>query len=178
MKPTGRERILDIGSGLAQLTRTMARATRNGPTVVGVERDAAQIREALRQAEQAGESDIIELREGDATDLPLAPDEWGSFDVVHSRFLLEHLSDPLVAVNQMASAARIGGRVILQDDDHDVMRFWPPLDDLSTVWHAYARVRVARNGRLYRAQASAASPPSRARSHLHNLVVLRGVCRQ
>ncbi len=144
MKLNGQERILDVGSGLAQFTRSMARATPNGPTVIGVERDAAQVKEAHRQAEKDGESDIIELRQGDATSLPLSNDEWGSFDVVHSRFLLEHLPGPLAAVKQMARAVKSGGRVILQDDDHDVMRLWPPLNDLSTVCDAYARAYQSR----------------------------------
>ncbi len=139
MKLNGHERILDVGSGLAQFTRSMARATPDGPPVVGIERDAHQLEEAHRLAEQDGESDTIELRQGDATSLPLSTEEWATFDIVHSRFLLEHLPNPLAAVQQMARAVKPDGRVILQDDDHDVMRFWPPLDELSRAWHAYAQ---------------------------------------
>src|SRR5215470_7713077 len=90
------ERVLDVGAGLGQLTRAMARRT--SVPVVGVERSAEQIAEGLRQARAAGEENLIDLRRGVAEKLPLADDEWGSFDVSHARFLLEHVRDPLVVV--------------------------------------------------------------------------------
>src|SRR5688572_30181111 len=65
----GGERILDIGSGLGQLSRAMARVS--GVRVVGVERSADQIAEAERQAAQAGEVTLAEFRRGDALHLPL-----------------------------------------------------------------------------------------------------------
>lgn len=133
----GDERILDVGSGLAQLTRAMARAVPDG-RVIGVERDEAQRAEALRQAEAAGEGDLVELRAGDATALPLSADERGSFDVVHTRFLLEHVPRPGEVVTEMVRAARPGGRIILEDDDHDIMRIWPEAPALDRLWRAYA----------------------------------------
>ena len=39
------------------------------------------------------ESALVEFRQGDVYDLPLSKHEWGHFDVVHSRFLLEHVPD-------------------------------------------------------------------------------------
>lgn len=84
----GGERVLDVGSGLAQLTRAMGRLA--GPTgrVVGIERSTIQIAEAKRQAAFAGEENLVELRQGDALNLPLRDGEWGTFDVAHTRFLL------------------------------------------------------------------------------------------
>jgi SAM-dependent methyltransferase len=70
-------------------------------------------------------------------DLPLAADEWGSFDVVHARFVLEHVAEPAAVVRSMVHAARRGGRVILQDDDHDVLRMWPELPGVQELWSAY-----------------------------------------
>src|SRR5919204_6304834 len=84
----GGERVLDVGAGLGQLSRAMARAT--GSRVVAVERSPEQRAEALRQARAAGEEGLVELRAGDARELPLTRAEWGSFDVAHTRFLLEH----------------------------------------------------------------------------------------
>lgn len=133
------ERVLDMGCGLAQLTRMMAREVGDGGAVVGIERDPRQLAEARRQAEESGEGALIDLREGDAYDPPLVDEEWGSFDVVHSRFVLEHLTRPQEAANIMARAAKPGGRIILQDDDHDVIRFSPGIPSFERVWHAYAR---------------------------------------
>jgi len=135
----GGESILDVGSGIAQLTRAMARAAGLGARVLGIERDADQLAEARRQACAAQEEDLVELRHGDALDLPLRDDEWGTFDVAHTRFLLEHVSDPLAVVRAMVRAVRPGGRIVLADDDHDILRIWPEPPGLLPVWNAYIR---------------------------------------
>ncbi|HWC65548.1 MAG TPA: methyltransferase domain-containing protein [Thermoanaerobaculia bacterium] len=133
----GGERILDVGSGLGQLTRAMGKAT--GRRVVGVERSAEQRETAERLAREAGESDFGEFRDGRAEELPLARSEWGAFDLVHARFVLEHVRDPLAAVRQMVRAVRPGGRIVLEDDDHDLLRLWPEPEGVSDVWRAYMR---------------------------------------
>jgi len=133
----GGERILDVGCGLGQFTRAMARAAGPSGKVVGVERSAEQISKSIQYASEDGESHLIEIRQGDAKELPLAENEWGSFDVVHTRFLLEHLPDPLSVVRQMVRAARSGGRVVLADDDHDVLRLSPEPEGFRSLWSAY-----------------------------------------
>jgi SAM-dependent methyltransferase len=105
--------------------------------VVGVERDAAQIAEARRLA--AGDDIRVEIREGNAYELPLADAEWGSFDVAHARFLLEHLPDPLPVVRAMLRAVKPGGRVVLVDDDHEVLRLTPEPPGFGPLWRAYTR---------------------------------------
>src|SRR5207248_2834142 len=135
----GGERLLDVGSGLGQLTRAMARAAGPGCRVVGVEGDPRQLAEARRLAGEAGDESFVEFRPGDALALPLAADEWGTFDVAHARFLLEHVRDPLGVVRAMVRAVRPGGRVVLEDDDHDVLRLWPEPPGFWPVWRAYVR---------------------------------------
>jgi SAM-dependent methyltransferase len=139
LKLKGGEAVLDVGSGLAQLTRAMARAAGPGGRVIGIERDADQLAEARRQACADGEGDVVELRQGDALDLPLRAEEWGTFDVAHTRFLLEHVADPLAVVRGMVRAVRAGGRVVLADDDHDVLRLWPEPPGVMSLWNAYIR---------------------------------------
>src|SRR5262245_37525238 len=92
---TGAEAVLDVGSGLGQFTRDMARVARTASVarpgrVLGIERDKKQLAEARRQAQVAGESELVEWRSGDALNLPLTRCEWGKFDVAHTRFVLEH----------------------------------------------------------------------------------------
>lgn len=137
MAPRSGERVLDVGSGLGQLTRLMARAT--GLRVIGIERSADQIAEAQRQASAAGEDGLIELRRGDALELPLAAGEWGSFDVAHARFVLEHVPDPLAVVRQMLRALKPGGRLVLEDDDHEVLRLYPEPRGFAELWNTYMR---------------------------------------
>ena len=136
---TGGEAVLDVGSGLGQFTRDMARAVAPDGRVIGVEQDKQQLAEARRQAQEVGEVDLVEWRHGDALELPLEKSEWGRFDVAHTRFVLEHVREPEQVVRQMVRAVRRGGRVVLADDDHQVLRLWPEPPGFMELWQAYIR---------------------------------------
>src|SRR5689334_18949115 len=132
-RPVPGERTLDVGSGLGQMARSIARAT--GQKVLGIERSAEQIEKAMAFARADGEEGLIEFRAGDALQMPLASNEWGTFDLAHTRFLLEHVPQPQLVVNAMARAVKAGGRVVLCDDDHDAMKLWPEPPGFYDVWH-------------------------------------------
>jgi SAM-dependent methyltransferase len=132
----GGERILDVGSGLGHLGRAMARAA--GRVVVAVERSTEQIAKA-RALAGPGEESLLEIREGDAQDLPLAAGEWGTFDLAHARFVLEHVARPGKVVEQMVRAVRPGGRIVLCDDDHSLLRLHPEPPGVMAVWEAFVR---------------------------------------
>jgi len=140
----GGERVLDVGSGLGQFTRRMAAAA--GTRALGIEASGTQIAEARRLTAAAGEDTWVEFRPGDAAAPPLEPGEWGGFDVVHARFVLEHVADPLAVVRAMTRAAKPGGRIVVADDDHDVLRLWPEPAGLEDVWRAYVHT-YERGGR-------------------------------
>jgi SAM-dependent methyltransferase len=129
--------LLDVGAGLGQMTRALARRLGPGARVVGVERDPRQRAEAVQQAAAAGEEKLVEMRAGDAGNLPLSDHERGTFDVAHARFLLEHVSDPLAVVREMVAAVRPGGRVVLFDDDHELLRLWPAGARAERAWRAH-----------------------------------------
>lgn len=136
----GGERVLDVGSGLGQLSRGIAESCGPSGWVVGVERDTDQLEEARRLADADGQTDLVDFRQGDAAAVPLSDDEWGSFDVAHTRFLLEHVPEPQGIVDSLFRAVRSGGRIILEDDDHDVLRLWPEPQGVYALWHAYIDV--------------------------------------
>lgn len=137
---SGGEKILDVGSGLGQFSRAMARQSQM--PVLGIERSREQIDEAMRQAKADHEEGTAEFREGDARNLPLHDDEWGTFDVAYTRFVLEHVPDPLNVVRQMVKAVRKGGRVVLADDDHDIGRIYPEIPGFAELWNAYMQTYV------------------------------------
>src|SRR6266853_6815603 len=68
---SGEEKIIDVGCGLGQLARAMARQLGSRGAVIGVERSADQLAEARRLAERAGEDRLVEFRQGEASCLPL-----------------------------------------------------------------------------------------------------------
>lgn len=129
----GDERVLDVGCGTGTFLRELA-DSHLGVRVLGIERDARQL-EAARLHPHAR----AEVREGDAYHLPLRADEWGTFDVAWARFVLEHVDDPARVVAQMARAVKPGGRIVLCDDDHDLLRLDPPAPAVERLWTAYMR---------------------------------------
>jgi len=138
---SGDEKILDVGSGLGQFSRAMARTA--GTTVLGIERSDEQTSEALRQAKASGEEKLVEFRTGDARQLPLTNEEWGTFDVAFTRFVLEHVPDPLNVVKEMVRAVKPGGRIVLADDDHDILRVYPDIPGFPDLWKAYMQTYSA-----------------------------------
>ncbi len=144
LKLRGDESIIDFGSGLGQFTRAMARVVPRG-RVVGIELDANQLAGAKRLAAESREENLVDFRSGNVVDLELREEEWGTYDLAHARFVLEHVRDPLRVVENMARAVRKGGRIVLADDDHDVLRLWPEPPGVNEMWRAYMRT-YDRNG--------------------------------
>jgi SAM-dependent methyltransferase len=108
----------------------MARAVPRG-SVVGIERSDEQRAKAQRETN-------VDYRAGDVMNLDLGR-EWGTFDVAHARFVLEHVPDPLRVVQAMIRAVRPGGRIVLEDDDHGVLRLWPEPPGMAELWNCYIR---------------------------------------
>jgi len=134
----GDERVIDFGSGLGQFTQAMANKVVPKGGVVGIERSDEQRATAIQLAKEEGEEGFVDYRAGDVLDLDLG-DEWDFFDLAHTRFLLEHVPDPLRVVQTMVRAVKPGGRIVLEDDDHGVMRLWPEPPGFLDLWNAYIR---------------------------------------
>lgn len=132
-------RLLDVGSGLGQFTRTMAEALPQEAFILGVERDPQQLNKAIQLANQDSAAQKVVFRQGEATSLPLETSEWGNFDLAHTRFVLEHVRRPELIVRQMVAAVRPGGRIVLMDDDHANFRLSPEPPGFSVIWEAYLR---------------------------------------
>jgi SAM-dependent methyltransferase len=126
-------RILDVGSGLGQLTYRMSEAVGRNGFCLGIERDTNQ----LSVARKNHVAPNLEFRQGDALDLPLTSQEIESFDFTHARFLLEHLANPAKAVSEMVKSLKPGGRIFLADDDHEPLTLFPEPIGFQALWSAY-----------------------------------------
>lgn len=106
-------RVLDVGSGVGDVSMLAAECV--GPTgsVLGVERSPAYVAAARRRAADAKLTQV-EFIERDLFE-PLPESE---FDLVVGRFVLEWLPDPTAAVRHLADFVRSGGAIVFQDYDH------------------------------------------------------------
>lgn len=129
--------VLDIGCGPGSITLDLAGLVAPG-RVVGIDAEAAPLREAAEEAARRGDSSTV-FEVGDVYALDL-PDD--SVDVVHAHQVLQHLSDPVAAVREMRRVARPGGLVAVRDADYAAMTWAPAapgLDDWLALYEAVAR---------------------------------------
>lgn len=132
----GMERILDLGSGLGIFSRDMARLSK--AKVTALEFEERQISLAQKLAERDRETNLVNYVQGSVYDLEKHYS--GEFDLIFTRFLLEHLGDVQGAVKQCFAALRQGGRLIIMDDDHANFRIMPEPSTFQHLWSSYCQV--------------------------------------
>jgi ubiquinone/menaquinone biosynthesis C-methylase UbiE len=103
---------LDVGCGSGDVTFDMARIGGATGRAVGTDIDQAKITLARQQAEDEGLGNV-EFRVADSA----RTEELAEFDLVHARFILSHLANPLQALIRMRQALRPNGRVVVGDVD-------------------------------------------------------------
>jgi SAM-dependent methyltransferase len=101
------EVVLEVGCGSGVLARWLARSTAHANRIIGVDVNRYLLREAAALAAQAGLTDVITLREGNAEALPF-PDH--AVDVAVSFTVLEE-GDADRMLAEMVRVTKPGGRV-------------------------------------------------------------------
>ena len=128
LRPT--MRLLDVGCGPGSITADLAEHVAE---VVGIDRSEAVLAEA---GETAPDNVTYAVGDAYAIDAPTA-----SFDVVHAHQVLQHLTDPVAALREMARVCRSGGLVAVRDADYAAMA-WAPcvpaLDQWNDLYHRVA----------------------------------------
>jgi SAM-dependent methyltransferase len=132
--------LLDVGCGPGTITVDLASRVAPG-RVVGLDVSPAPLEEARAAAAAAGVEVSFEV--GDVYALEAADD---SFDVVHAHQVLQHLTDPVAALREMARVCRPGGVVAVRDVDYAATA-WFPLDEGLDRWlDLYYRVARRNDG--------------------------------
>ncbi len=108
---TGSEKILDVGSGTAELALLMGEVITSG-RIVGVDLSREMLRIGREKIRARGLEGVIDLRLGNAVRLEF---DDGEFDVVTSGFVLRNVADLPCALKEMARVTRPGGRVVCME---------------------------------------------------------------
>jgi demethylmenaquinone methyltransferase/2-methoxy-6-polyprenyl-1,4-benzoquinol methylase len=133
---TGRERLLDVCTGTADVAIGAAR--RGAARVVGVDFSGSMLTHGLEKVRQATLGDRIHLIRGDAMGLPVAS---GSVDAATIAFGIRNVQRPEVACGELFRALRPGGRLAILEFGTPSSRVFGPVYD----W--YSRNILPRIGR-------------------------------
>ena len=103
---------LDVGTGPGFVAIEIARLLPPGSRVTGLDLSAAMLDSAGKNAAQAGLSEMMDWKEGDAARMPF-PDN--SFDLITSSGSLHHWENPPAVFDEMARVLRPGGALVVRD---------------------------------------------------------------
>jgi len=107
-------RCLDLGCGGGEVTFDLARLVWPTGSVVGIDMDESMLALARLAIPAQGVSNV-EFVAADVTEW----DDPDSYDVVYSRFLLQHLTSPVDMLRRMWRAVRAEGVIAVEDADFD-----------------------------------------------------------
>ncbi len=73
------------------------------------------------------------------------PDNY--FDFIITRLVLEHLPDPIGAINEIKRILKPGGKTIFIDNDFSIhLRTFPDIEELEALYEAYCKSRISEGG--------------------------------
>jgi len=123
------QRVLDLGSGVGDVSMLLARIVGPSGEVVGIERDAGSIARAEARAAAAGLHNVSFIQ----TDVSeITSDKL--FDAAVGRFILLFLPDPISVLRGVARLVRPGGVIAFQEPS------WIPLLGLGSRLPLWSRV--------------------------------------
>ena len=136
---TGRERVLDVCTGTADLAIASRTAHPAASSVIGVDFAGAMLGVGLDKLRRRGLAACIQLARADAMRLPIAD---RSVDAVTIAFGIRNVEGPAVACAEMYRVLRPGGRLAILE--FAVPTAWP----FRSVYMAYFNFVLPRLGRL------------------------------
>lgn len=110
-RPAGRWRVLDVGTGTAQIPIEIVRR-RSDVDIVAIDLSREMLKLGQCNLERAGVAAAIRLELVDAKRLP---DPSASYDAVISNSIIHHIPEPLHSLREMVRVLRPGGVLFVRD---------------------------------------------------------------
>nr|WP_209675649.1 methyltransferase domain-containing protein [Methanolinea mesophila] len=133
--------VLEAGCGVGAQSVILAR---NSPEalITSIDISPDSVGRARDRAAREGYTNIS-FRTGDVYHLPFAP---GAFDHVFVCFLLEHLPDPVRALEGLLRVLRPGGTITVIEGDHGSAFFYPRSDEATKAIQCLVEVQRRAGG--------------------------------
>jgi ubiquinone/menaquinone biosynthesis C-methylase UbiE len=129
------DHLLDVGCGPGTITADLAERVAPGK-VVAIDNAPAALETCRTMLADRAVTNVL-VRQEDIYELPF---EDASFDVVHAHQVLQHLSDPVRALEELRRVCRPGGVVAARDTDYPAMSWYPDDPDLDLWLSVYLAV--------------------------------------
>jgi ubiquinone/menaquinone biosynthesis C-methylase UbiE len=125
--------LLDIGTGPAWL---LLKLHQQSPAMrlVGIDSSSSMVAKARKNMAKAGLADVIEIGEGNASQIPFADK---SFDIVVSTGSIHHWKHPIAALNDVYRVLKPGGYALMYDLVTDT-----PAAILDEMAHQFGRLKM------------------------------------
>src|SRR5687767_3112762 len=136
---TGRERLLDVCAGTADVAIGAARRSAGAARVVGVDFSGSMLAHGLTKVKSSGLSDRVQLIRGDAMALPAANE---SVDAVTIAFGIRNVQRPEIACRELMRVLKAGGRLAILEFGTPQSPFFAP------IYHWYSHHVLPRIGRV------------------------------
>lgn len=120
--------LLDVGCGPGTITLDLAQRAAPGRTV-GIDLSPDVIATARQNQNSSVETNVV-FDVGSAYDLKFADSR---FDVVYAHQVLQHLHNPVAALEEMRRVLRVGGLLAVRDSDYGAFT-WAPEDPRLDRW--------------------------------------------
>ena len=131
--PAG-SRVLEVGCGVGAQTLILLR--RNpGIQLTSIDMSAESVQRARENVEEMG-YDNVEFLHENILDHRLEP---GSFDHLFICFVLEHMEQPVRALDHMMKLLRVGGTITLIEGDHGSGKWTPETEASRAAWSGLVR---------------------------------------
>jgi len=128
-------KILDVGCGPGSITAGLARWVGDG-SITAIEPGGDILETAAETLSAAGVDNVI-LDEASVYELPYLD---GSFDMAYAHQVLQHLTDPVAALEEMRRVVRPGGHVAVRDADYYTMSGYPESETIDRWRDVYRKV--------------------------------------
>lgn len=133
--------VLEAGCGVGAQTVTLAKNS-PGASIVSVDISAASVAQACQKAREAGLSNL-RFQQADIFALPFAA---ATFDHVFVCFVLEHLKEPVLALQKLKACLRPGGSITVIEGDHGSTYFYPESEAAHAAIDCQVRLQARAGG--------------------------------